>query len=48
MVMTAIVLTVFFRTSKLTAGMIAVLPSAESEQELLTGIQTITKPEEKK
>ena len=48
MVMTAIVLTVFFRTSKLTAGMIAVLPSAESEQELLTGIQTITKPDAEK
>jgi hypothetical protein len=45
MVMTAIILTVFFRTSKLTAGMVAVLPSAESEQELLTGIQTITKPD---
>jgi hypothetical protein len=25
--------------------MVAVLPSAESEQELLTGIQTITKPD---
>jgi hypothetical protein len=47
MVMTAIVLTVFFRTSKLTAGMQAVLPSSEAEQELLTGIQTITKPIEK-
>jgi len=45
MVMTAIVLTVFFRTSKLTAGMQAVLPSEEAAQELLTGIQTITKPE---
>jgi len=47
MVMTAIVLTVFFRTSKLTAGMQAVLPSEEAAQELLTGIQTITKPPDK-
>jgi hypothetical protein len=48
MVIVAIVLTVFFRTSKLTAGMTAVLPSAEAAQELVTGIQTIEKPEEKK
>jgi hypothetical protein len=48
MVMTAIVLTVFFRTSKLTAGMQAVLPSAEAAQEIATGIQTITKPEQEK
>jgi hypothetical protein len=48
MVMVAIVLTVFFRTSKLTAGMIAVLPSAEAAEEIATGLQTITKPEEKK
>jgi hypothetical protein len=48
MVMTAIILTVFFRTSKLTAGMQAVLPSAESAAEIVTGIQTITKPDEKK
>ncbi|HZW92624.1 MAG TPA: hypothetical protein VFF64_06595 [Candidatus Eremiobacteraceae bacterium] len=47
LVIVAIVLTVFFRTSKLTAGMIAVLPSAEAAQEIVTGIQTITKPEEK-
>jgi multisubunit Na+/H+ antiporter MnhC subunit len=48
MVMSAIVLTVFFRTSKLTAGMQVVLPSEEAEQEIAAGIQTITKPEEKK
>jgi hypothetical protein len=53
MVMVAIVLTVFFRSSKLTAGMIAVLPSAEAAEEIATGIQTITradleKPQEKK
>ena len=47
LVIVAIVLTVFFRTSKLTAGMIAVLPSAEAAEEITTGIQTITKPEEK-
>ena len=47
MVMVAIVLTVFFRTSKLTAGMIAVLPSAEAVQEIATSLQTITKPDEK-
>ena len=49
--MVAIVLTVFFRTSKLTAGMQAVLPSAEAAEELATGLQTISKPdltEEKK
>lgn len=45
MVMVAIVLTVFFRTSKLTAGMIAVLPSAEAAEEIATGLQTITKTE---
>jgi hypothetical protein len=45
MVMAAIVLTVFFRTSRLTAGMQAVLPSEEAAQELATGIQTISKPE---
>jgi len=48
MIMVAIVLTVFFRTSKLTSGMVAVLPSAEAAQELVTGIQTIQKAEEKK
>ena len=48
LVIVAIVLTVFFRTSKLTAGMIAVLPSAEAAEELATGIQVITKPEDKK
>jgi hypothetical protein len=48
MVMVAIVLTVFFRSSKLTAGMTAVLPSEEAAKEFATGIQTITKPEEKK
>ena len=48
MVVAAIVLTVFFRTSKLTAGMQAVLPSEEAVQELATGLQTITKPEQEK
>lgn len=48
MVAVAIVLTVFFRTSKLTAGMIAVLPSAEATEELATGLQTIIRPEDKK
>ena len=48
MVMTAIVLTVFFRSSKLTAGMQAVLPSEEAAQELATGIQVITKPDNPK
>ena len=47
LVMVALVLTVFFRTSKLTAGMTAVLPSAEAAEEIATGFQTIIKPEEK-
>jgi hypothetical protein len=45
MVMTAIVLTVFFRSSRLTAGMQIVLPADEAAKELATGIQTITRPE---
>lgn len=48
LVMVAIVLSVFFRTSKLTAGMIAVLPSAEAAEEIATGLQTISRPEDKK
>lgn len=48
MVMVAIVLTVFFRTSKLTAGMIAVLPSAEAAEEIATSLQTIEKPDQEK
>ena len=47
MVTSAVVLTVFFRTSKLTAGMQAVLPEAEAVAEMATGIQTITKPPDK-
>jgi hypothetical protein len=48
MVVVAIVLTVFFRSSQLTAGMTAVLPSAEAAEELATGIQTISKPDQEK
>ena len=48
MVMAAIAMTVLFRReqSRLTKGMLVVLPSAEAAQELATGLQTIQKSEE--
>lgn len=50
MVMAAIAMTVLFRReqSRLTKGMLVVLPSAEATQELATGLQMIQKSEEKK
>ena len=50
MVVASLALTVLFRreSSKLTKGMLVVLPSAEAAKELATDFQTIEKPEEKK
>jgi ABC-type multidrug transport system permease subunit len=43
----AVVMTVVFRkeTSRLTRGMLVVLPALEAEKELATDLQTIQKPE---
>lgn len=50
MVTAAIVMVALFRreSSRLTKGMIVVLPSAEAAKELETDLQVIQKPEEKK
>lgn len=47
MVMAAIAMTTLFRRekTKLTKGMLMVLPSAEAAQEIATDLQTIQKPE---
>jgi hypothetical protein len=47
MVMAAISMVTLFRRekSKLTKGMLIVLPSAEAAQEIVTDLQTIQKPE---
>lgn len=41
MVMSAVVLTIFFRSSPLTKGMLGVLPSAEAQKEIDSSIQRI-------
>ncbi len=50
MIMAAVALTVLFRreSSKLTKGMLVVLPEAEAAKEIATDLQTIEKPQEKK
>lgn len=50
MIAAAIAMTALFRRerSRLTKGMIVILPGDESAQEIATGLQTIEKPEEKK
>ena len=50
MVVASLALTVLFRreSSKLTKGMLVVLPSAEAAKELATDFETIETPEEKK
>ena len=50
MVVASLALTVLFRreSSKLTKGMLVVLPSAEAAKELATDFETIEKPQEKK
>ena len=50
MIAAALSLTVLFRreSSKLTKGMLVILPSAEAAKEIATDFQTIQKPEEKK
>jgi ABC-type multidrug transport system permease subunit len=50
MVMAGISMTVLFRRerSRLTKGMLVVLPSAEAAQELATDLQTIEKPDKEK
>ena len=50
MIVAALALTVLFRreSSKLTKGMLVVLPSAEAAKELATDFQTIEKTQEKK
>jgi hypothetical protein len=48
MVMVALVLTVYSRTSKELSGMLFVLPAEEAQKEIDTNFQTITRPEEKK
>jgi hypothetical protein len=50
MIAAAIAMTALFRRerSRLTKGMIVILPGDEAAQEIATGLQTIEKPEEKK
>ena len=50
MVVASLALTVLFRreSSKLTKGMLVVLPSAEAAKELATDFQTIEKPDQEK
>jgi hypothetical protein len=50
MVMAAIVMTVLFRreSSRLTKGMLVVLPGDEAAQEMATGLQVIQKADEEK
>lgn len=50
MIMSALSMTVLFRreSSKLTRGMLVVLPSAEATKEIVTDFEILQKPEEKK
>jgi hypothetical protein len=50
MVTAAVVMTVVFRkeTSRLTKGMLVVLPELEADKELATDLQTIQKPDQEK
>ena len=50
MVVASLALTVLFRreSSKLTKGMLVVLPSAEAAKDLATDFQTIEKPDQEK